>query len=99
MKVDIKKTKESLIASFKRELDKQSIGEAEFLNMKPLIDKIDGIEQILQKKLEKRLFSEHDFVSNAVEEEMNAEPTAVASEVKLYFFVTTKTLLSTSIST
>ncbi len=60
MKEDFKKMKESLMANFKKELNEQSIGGAEFLNMKTLMDKIDGIEQTLQKKLEKRLFSEHD---------------------------------------
>mgnify|MGYP006969290910 CR=1 FL=1 len=86
MKEDFKKMKESLMADFKRELDEQSIGGAEFLNMKTLMDKMDGIEQTLQQKLEKRLFSEHDFVSTAVEEEMNAEPIAVASEATTVLF-------------
>lgn len=63
MKEDFKKVKESLVANFKLGLDEQSIGGAESLNMKTLMDKMDGFKQTLQKKLEKQLFSEDDFVS------------------------------------
>jgi len=68
--------------------------------MKTLMDKMDGIEQTLQQKLVKRLFSEHDFVSTAVEEEMQMlNRLQLLQRQQLYFFVTTKTLPLFFIST
>ncbi len=61
MKEDFRKMKDSLMADFKREWDKQSIGRAGFLNMKTLIDKIDCIESTLGKKLEQKLFQIMNF--------------------------------------
>ncbi len=86
MKEDFRKMKDSLIAEFKRELDERSFGGIEFLNMKTLMDKMDGIEQTLEKKIEKCLFSEHNFVRTSIEDNANAEPVAVASEATTVLF-------------
>lgn len=45
------------MTSIKRELDKQSIGGAEFLNTNMQMDKMDVINPSLEKILWKQLFS------------------------------------------
>ncbi len=65
---------------------KQNIDGAGFMNMKTLMDKMDWIESTLEKKLEKQLFSEHEFVRISVEDDINAEPTAVISESRTILF-------------
>eukprot|EP00569_Conticribra_weissflogii_P015702 CAMPEP_0171393228 /NCGR_PEP_ID=MMETSP0880-20121228/2525_1 /TAXON_ID=67004 /ORGANISM="Thalassiosira weissflogii, Strain CCMP1336" /LENGTH=178 /DNA_ID=CAMNT_0011906337 /DNA_START=1670 /DNA_END=2206 /DNA_ORIENTATION=+ len=53
MKEEFHKTKLTLIAELKRELDERSIGGAGFFNMKPLVEKLDDIEGGTTRKLPK----------------------------------------------
>ncbi len=86
VKEDSRKMKDSLMDSFQKEINEQIIGGSVFLNMKTLMNKKDGIGSTLVKKLEKHLFSEHEFMSTSVEDGICAEPTAVASQTTTVLF-------------
>mmetsp|Transcript_13153 Transcript_13153/g.27836 ORF Transcript_13153/g.27836 Transcript_13153/m.27836 type:complete len:105 (+) Transcript_13153:1695-2009(+) len=101
MKEEFHKTKLTLIAELKRELDERSIGGAGFFNMKPLVEKLDDIEGKVLEKIDSRITMEPDFVNTSPVGNVTAPspPTAVANKAITFFIVTTKQLHSISMLT